>query len=75
MLKKLLVGVVIVFVVIIASAIVLPIVFKDDIIALVQKEANNNINATLEFGDIGLSLFESFPDFTLTIEDIKVTGS
>lgn len=74
MLKKLLVGVVIVFVVIIASAIVLPIVFKDDIIALVQKEANNNINATLEFGDIGLSLFESFPDFTLTIEDIKVTG-
>lgn len=74
MLKKLLVGVVIVFVVIIASAIVLPIVFKDDIIALAQKEANNNINATLEFGDIGLSLFESFPDFTLTIEDIKVTG-
>jgi hypothetical protein len=74
MFKKIIIGFVIFFALIIASAIVLPIVFKDDIIALVQKEANNNLNATLEFGDIGLSMFESFPDFTLTIEEIKVTG-
>jgi hypothetical protein len=74
MFKKIIIGFVIFLAVIIASAIVLPIVFKDDLIALVQKEANNNLNATLEFGDIGLSMFESFPDFTLTIENIKVSG-
>ena len=74
MFKKLLIGIAVLLVLIVASAIVLPIVFKDDIIALVQDEANNNLNATLEFGDIGLSMFESFPDFTLSIENIKVTG-
>jgi len=72
--KKVLIGILVVVVLIIGAAIVLPIVFKDDIIKLVETEANKNINATLEFGDIGLSLFESFPDFTLTIEAIVVTG-
>lgn len=74
MFKKIIIGIVIFFALIIASAILLPIVFKDDIVSLVQKEANNNLNATLEFGDIGLSMFGSFPDFTLTIEEIKVIG-
>ena len=74
MTKKIFIGIFVFLGLIIAVAIVLPIVFKDDIIALVQEEANNNLNATLEFGDIGLSMFESFPDFTLTIENIKVTG-
>ena len=74
MLKKLLAVIAVLFILIIASAIVLPIIFKDDIIAIVKEEANNNVNARLDFGDIGLSMFESFPDFTLTIEDIKVVG-
>lgn len=75
MLKKLLAVVAVLFILIIASAIILPVIFKDDIIALVKDEANNNVNAKLDFGDIGLSLFQNFPDFTLTIEDIKVIGN
>ena len=75
MFKKLLTVFAVFFVLIIGSAIVLPVLFKDDIIALVKEEANNNLNAKLDFGDIGLSLFGNFPDFTLTIEDIKVTGN
>jgi hypothetical protein len=74
MMKKILIGVLAFFLLIIAAAVVLPIIFKDDIIALVKEEANNNLNATIDFGDIGLSIFESFPDFTLTIENVKVTG-
>jgi hypothetical protein len=74
MIKKILIGLLVFFVLLISAAIVLPIVFKDDIFALVEEEANNNLNATVEFGDIGLTLFESFPDFTLTVDDIKVTG-
>lgn len=74
MIKKIIIGIAILLVLVIGTAIVLPIVFKDEIFAMVEEEANNNLNATLEFGDIGLSMFESFPDFTLTIENIKVTG-
>lgn len=73
--KKLVIGILVVVALVIGAAIVLPIIFKDDIIKMVEAEANNNVNATLEFGDIGLSLFESFPDFTLTVEDIVVTGN
>lgn len=75
MLKKILVVLAVLFVLLIASAVVLPLIFKDDLIALVKEEANNNINAKLDFGDIGLSMFENFPDFTLTINDIKVVGN
>lgn len=75
MLKKILVVLAVLFVLLIASAVVLPLIFKDDLIALVKEEANNNINAKLDFGDIGLSMFENFPDFTLTIDDITVVGN
>jgi len=59
---------------VLVAAIVLPILFKDDIFAIVKEEANNNLNAKVDFGDFGLTLFKSFPDFTLTIEDVKVSG-
>lgn len=74
MIKKIFIGIAALVLLIIASAIVLPIIFKDDIVALVKTEANKNINAELDFGDIGLSLFTNFPDFTLSIDDAKVTG-
>lgn len=74
MVKKLFIAVAAIILLVIASAIVLPIIFKDDIIAIVKDEANKNLNATLDFGDIGLSMFENFPDFTLTIENVKVTN-
>ncbi|MEX2597198.1 MAG: AsmA-like C-terminal region-containing protein [Salibacteraceae bacterium] len=72
MLKKIIIAFAILFVLIIAAAIALPFVFKDDITKLAKEEINNNINASVDFGDIGLSMFENFPDFTLTIENISV---
>ncbi len=74
MLKKILFVLIALFIVIIGLAIALPVIFKDDIVKLVNEEASNALNAELELGDIGLSLIEDFPDFTLTLEDIKVTN-
>lgn len=74
MLKKILYAIIALFIVIIGLAIALPVIFKDDIVKLVNEEASNALNAELELGDIGLSLIEDFPDFTLTLEDIKVTN-
>lgn len=74
MIRKILIVVVTLLVLVIGSAIVLPIIFKDDLIVLVEEQANANLNADVKFGDIGLSLFESFPDFTLTVNDFSVTG-
>lgn len=74
MVKKILIALGILIVVIVAAAVVLPVIFKDDIIALAKTEANKNLKADVDFGDIDLSLISNFPDFTLRIENIKVTG-
>lgn len=74
MIKKILIALAVIIVLLISAAIVLPIVFKDDIIALATEEANKNLKADVELGDIDLSLFQNFPDFTLTIHNVKVTG-
>ncbi|MBL4709985.1 MAG: hypothetical protein JKY48_16255 [Flavobacteriales bacterium] len=59
---------------VLASLIVLPMIFKDDIVKLVKDEANNALNAKVDFGDFDLSLIKSFPDFYFGIEAISVTG-
>ncbi len=74
MVKKILIGLGGLIAILLIAAVVLPIIFKDDIIALAKTEANKQLNAEVDFGDIGLSMFSNFPDFTLRIENIKVTG-
>src|SRR6056297_777804 len=54
--------------------IVLPLFFKDDMLAKVKKEINKNVNAKVEFVDFKLSLFKSFPDFNLGLHEMSVTG-
>ena len=57
-----------------AAVVLLPIIFKDEIIARAKMEINNNLNAHVEFGDMDLALFRSFPNFTLGINDISIDG-
>lgn len=71
-LKKLLVGLLIVFVLLIGAAIVIPIVFKEDIVQLVKDTANEEMNATIDFGHFDLGLISSFPKFSFKIEDVSV---
>lgn len=59
---------------IVAAAIILPMVFKDEIIARAKDEINKNLTAQVDFEDIDISLFRSFPDFSLTIENTTVDG-
>lgn len=58
----------------IAAIILLPIIFKDDIIATAKEEINKNVNAQVDFGDFDLSIISSFPDFTFSIEEVSVIG-
>lgn len=74
MIKKILKVLGILLVLLLAAIVVLPIIFKDDIIAKAKEEINNNVNAKVDFGDFDLSLISSFPDFTFSIEDISVIG-
>lgn len=72
--KKILSFLAIILALVITTMIVLPIVFKDKIVAIVKEEANKNINAKVNFGEFSLSLFQSFPNFSLKIHDVSIAG-
>ncbi len=61
-------------VVVLAAAIVLPIIYKDKIKAIALKAVNEKLNAQISFGDISVSLFRDFPHFSMSVEDFMVIG-
>jgi hypothetical protein len=62
------------FLVLTGILVALPFIFEDRIVARVKTEINKNIRATVDFGDYSLSLFRSFPDFSLSLEAVTVDG-
>ncbi len=57
-----------------AAMIILPIVFKGQIMELAKTEINKNVDAEVDFEDFGLSLLTSFPNFTASLEGLSVKG-
>ncbi len=52
-----------------------PFLFKGKIEDLVKKTINNNVNAHVAWADLDLSLFRSFPDATVVINDFTVINN
>jgi hypothetical protein len=59
---------------IIASALIVPVVFKEKIKAKVEAVINSNVNADVSFGDYKLSLIKAFPKIKFTLNDLSITG-
>lgn len=74
MLKKILIGIGIVFVVLLAAAFILPVIFKDDIKAAIDKELAKSVNADVVFDadNFSLTLFRNFPNITVEMRDFGV---
>jgi citrate lyase gamma subunit len=49
-----------------------PFVFEAQLKEMVKKGVNNNLNAQVEFSDLDLTLFRSFPQATLVLKDVSV---
>jgi len=60
--------------VIIAALILIPIIFKDKLIKIAKDEINKSLNAKVEFKDIKISAFRSFPNINLNILQLTVVG-
>ena len=60
--------------IILAAAFILPIVFKDDIKAAIDKEIAKSVNADVVFdvNKFDLSLFRNFPNITVQLGDLGV---
>lgn len=72
--KRILLTLVVLVVLILAAAILIPILFKDKIEAAVKKEVNNSINAVVDWGEWDITILKSFPDLTVEIENVKVSN-
>lgn len=60
--------------VLLASAIIIPLAFKGPLMNKVKKTINENVDATVEFTDLRLNLFKSFPKIQAEIEGLYITG-
>ena len=54
--------------------LVLPLLFRDQIAERVKTAVNQNINARVDWRDLGLSFFRNFPNLTLTLDDLTAVG-
>ncbi len=54
--------------------IILPFAFKGTIVKKIKEATNKNLNAKVDFNDFGLSLFRSFPNFSMSMEGLSVVG-
>lgn len=72
--KKILIGIGAFVLVILIAAFVIPVVFKDDIKAAIDKEIAKSINADVVFeaDNFNLTLFRNFPNITVEVKELGV---
>ncbi|MEO0731624.1 MAG: AsmA-like C-terminal region-containing protein, partial [Bacteroidota bacterium] len=72
--KRLLIGLVVLLVLGVGFLLAAPILFKDQIVENVKTAANKALDAEVDFQDINLSFLRSFPDVSLSIKELSVMG-
>ena len=72
--KKAIKIILIVIVVVLVALVSVPFIFKNKILAKVKSEINNSINAKVDFKDYDLTIFSSFPNLTLKLNQLSVVG-
>ncbi|UAB81624.1 AsmA family protein [Marixanthomonas sp. SCSIO 43207] len=72
--KKILKIIGVLIVIILLFLIAAPFLFKGSLEKLLKKNINQNLNATVEWREMDLSLFKSFPDAAVVINDFSVVN-
>lgn len=72
--KRIFIGLSLFVLLLLGAAFLLPIFFEDRIQEIAKEQINANLNAEVDFKDIDLSIFRSFPRLSLQIDSFSVTG-
>ena len=56
------------------AMVILPLAFEGKIIKKVKQMANESLNAKLDFKKVDVSLFRSFPQLDVRLNDLTITG-
>lgn len=72
MLKKILKGLAIFIGILFLLLLIIPFAFKGKITKIAKSEINKNINATVDFQDLSISLIRSFPNVSVDLQELSV---
>ena len=72
--KKPLYFLIVILILLTVAIIIVPIVLKEPMTEAVKKEANRNLNATIDFKDVSISLLRSFPDLYVGVSELSIKG-
>lgn len=61
--------------VIIVAMLILPFALKGKIAEIVKREANDMLNAKVEFADLDIGLFRHFPKASINLTELSVSGT
>lgn len=75
MLKKLFITIAVIFILLLALLIAAPFIFKDKLIAIAKKEINTQLDAKVDFKDVGISFFHDFPNLALTLGELSIVNN
>ena len=62
-------------VLLVGTAVAIPFFFKDKIMAQVKLEANKQLTAKMDFKDVDISIFRSFPNVSVGLDNFSITGT
>ncbi len=72
--KKIFIVIGIVVALLVATMAAIPLFFKQTLLEKTKIVINKHVNAEVEFADLKLSLFKSFPKVSLELVDVQVVG-
>lgn len=72
--KNSLIYIVIVFFLLLGAMIIVPIVYKKQLMEMAKVEINKNVNAKVEFSDFRVSLIRGFPNLYIGLMNLNVVG-
>lgn len=56
------------------AALAVPVLFKEQLTELAKEQINTNLNAEVDFKEVSVSLFRSFPRLSLSVDSFSVVG-
>jgi hypothetical protein len=59
---------------VIAALLIIPTLFKDNLLDYSKKLINEQVNAKVDFADLNLSFLSSFPNLSISLEKLSVIG-
>ena len=72
--KYILKGFLLLILLLISVIVIVPIIYKDDIVKLIKEQSDEYLDSDVDFKNLDISLLSTFPSMTLEIDNLTISG-